>query len=204
MTNRKKILIAGISSDIGFALAEHWLKKGYSVFGTFRNRTARIDTLSSSLGGLIYCDFNNNASITDCITELKKIAHGWDSLVICPATMLPILPFESVDIEEWIESFSLNFLSIVQFMHGALQFRSQVGRPAVINFAGGGSNSAPKNVSAYVSAKIALTKLTELLAEENKMVNFTILGPGWVNTKIHTEMLGSSNVSNLQIIETKR
>jgi NAD(P)-dependent dehydrogenase (short-subunit alcohol dehydrogenase family) len=204
MANAKKILIAGIGSDIGCALAEHWLKQGHSVVGTFRNKTAKIEALSENLEGLSYCNFKDKESITNCLGELKELAHGWDALVVCPATMLPISSFEKADIEAWIESFSLNFLSIARFMHGALQFKSHVGKPVVINFAGGGSNSAPHNVSAYVSAKIALTKLTELLAAENTMVKFTILGPGWVKTKIHNEMLGSPDASDIQISETKR
>ena len=204
MANAKKILIAGIGSDIGYALAEHWLKQGHSVVGTFRNKTAKIEALFSKLDGQSYCNFKDKESIKNCLCELKELAHGWDALVVCPATMLPISSFETADIEAWIESFSLNFLSIARFMHGALQFKSQLGKPVVINFAGGGSNSAPHNVSAYVSAKIALTKLTELLAAENNMVSFTILGPGWVETKIHNEMLGSLNASNMQILETKR
>ena len=204
MVNAKKILIAGIGSDIGCALAEHWLRQGHSVVGTFRNKTAKIEALSSKLKGLSYCDFKDDASISSSLGELTALAQGWDALVICPATMLPISLFEEADIDTWINSFSLNFLSPVRFMHGALQFKSKRGQPVVINFAGGGSNSAPHNVSAYVSAKIALTKMTELMAEENPFVNFTILGPGWVKTKIHDEMLGSPNASDIQISETRR
>jgi len=204
MANAKKILIAGIGSDIGFALAEYWLKQGHRVVGTFRERTVKIESFSSKLEGLSYCDFNDKKSISNCLSELGKVAHGWDALVVCPATMEPISLFEKTDIDAWIDSFSLNFLSIARFMHGALQFKSKVGRPAVINFAGGGSNSAPQNLSAYVCAKIALTKLTELLAAENLTVNFTILGPGWVKTKIHDEMLAASGASDMQISETKR
>ena len=43
MAKAKKILIAGIGSDIGCALAERWLRKGHGVAGTFLNKTAKIE-----------------------------------------------------------------------------------------------------------------------------------------------------------------
>ena len=204
MARRKKILIAGISSDIGLALAEHWSVQGHNVVGTFRTKTKELDVLSKKLVDLVRCDFSNKKSILDCLSELEKRANGWDALVICPASMLPIASFEQSDIDFWVDSFSLNFLSIVRFIHGALCFRSRLGTPLVLNFAGGGSNSAPQNLSSYVSSKVALTKFTELLAAEIPSVNFAILGPGWVKTKIHNELLESSGASEKQVSETRR
>lgn len=204
MASQRKILIAGISSDIGFALAEHWSSHGHHVVGTFRNKSSKLDALSPKLRGLYHCDFKVKKSITDCLKNLRKEAHGWDALVVCPATMLPIAPFEKTDIDTWMESFSINFLSIVQLLHGALQFRSSSIKPVVINFAGGGSNNAPHNLSAYVSSKIALVKLTELLAAENPEVNFSIVGPGWIKTKIHNEMLFAPFANDDQLLETRR
>lgn len=204
MATQKKILIAGVSSDIGFSLAEYWLSLGHQVVGTFRNNSPKLAALSPKLGGLYHCDLKVKKSITNCIKKLRKEAHGWDALVVCPATMLPIAPFEKTDIDTWMESFSINFLSIVQLLHGALQFRSSSGKPVVINFAGAGSNNAPHNLSAYVSSKIALVKLTELLAAENPDVNFSILGPGWIKTKIHNEMLFAPFANDDQLLETRR
>ena len=76
--------------------------------------------------------------------------------------------------------------------------------PQVLFFAGGGTNSAPRNYSAYTLSKISLIKLVELLHEENDDITFSILGPGWVNTKIHNQSL-SPDLSNLDSYhETKR
>ena len=204
MLDSKNIIIAGISSDIGLALADYWAKRGHNVFGTYRKQTAELQALSSRLAGLAHCDFASNGSIDESLRDLSGLVDEWDALVICPATMVPIAPFELCDIDEWSGSFSVNFLSAARFMHGALQFRSKSGKPLVLNFAGGGSNSAPENVSAYVSSKIALTKLTELLAAECPSVDFAILGPGWVKTKIHDEMLASNSATDKQKAETKR
>ena len=61
--------------------------------------------------------------------------------------------------------------------------------PTVLFFAGGGVNSAPINYTAYTVSKIALIKMVELLAAELPEIKFVIVGPGWVNTKIHNTIL---------------
>ena len=61
--------------------------------------------------------------------------------------------------------------------------------PCVLFFAGGGTNAATANYSAYTISKIALIKMCELLDAEIPDVRFTIVGPGWVRTKIHQATL---------------
>ena len=201
---RKRIIIAGITSDIGCSLGKFWVDQSHEVIGTYRNLPRDTASLPIQSKRLLHCDFSDNATIDLCIEKLKSTGDQWDALVICPATMTPISPFASCDIDDWVKAFSLNFLGAVRFMHGAMKFRSKFGSPIILNFAGGGTNNAPKNVSAYVSSKIALIKLTELLANENPDMRFSILGPGWVKTKIHEEMLQSQDASSAQIAETKR
>jgi NAD(P)-dependent dehydrogenase (short-subunit alcohol dehydrogenase family) len=55
----------------------------------------------------------------------------------------------------------------------------------VLLFAGGGTNDAPLNYSAYTISKIALIKMCELLDAEIPDTRFVIVGPGVVQTKIH-------------------
>ena len=67
---------------------------------------------------------------------------------------------------------------------------------SVIFFAGGGTNNAVLGYSAYVLSKIALIKMCELLDAEIAQVKFTIVGPGWINTKIHNETLMAGEQEN--------
>jgi NAD(P)-dependent dehydrogenase (short-subunit alcohol dehydrogenase family) len=76
--------------------------------------------------------------------------------------------------------------------------------PRVIFFAGGGTNSAPKYYSAYILPKISLIKLVELLNEEIQTVCFSIIGPGWVKTRIHEQSLEPGLESLDSFNETKR
>jgi hypothetical protein len=74
----------------------------------------------------------------------------------------------------------------------------------VILWAGGGVNNATKYYSAYTVSKIAQIKITELLNHELKNVSFTILGPGWVKTKIHKQTLNNPKNARENFIRTKK
>ena len=60
----------------------------------------------------------------------------------------------------------------------------------ILFFAGGGTNNAVKYYSSYTLSKILLIKFAELLDYEEK-IDISILGPGWINTKIHEATLKS-------------
>ena len=60
---------------------------------------------------------------------------------------------------------------------------------SILTWAGPATNNANKYYSAYTLSKIALIKSMELLDHEIKNCKFTILGPGWVKTKIHNTTL---------------
>ena len=92
---------------------------------------------------------------------------------------------------EWEESLKVNFISQLHIIHQLLPTRhtqTALG-PIVLLFAGGGTNSAPKNYSAYTISKIALIKMCELLDAEIPDTRFAVVGPGWVKTKIHGNTL---------------
>ena len=76
-------------------------------------------------------------------------------------------------------------------------------------FAGGGTNSAPTRYSAYTVSKIACIKMCEILDAEIQDTVFTILGPGWVDTKIHSatlragvESAGKNYLRTIEVIES--
>jgi NAD(P)-dependent dehydrogenase (short-subunit alcohol dehydrogenase family) len=81
--------------------------------------------------------------------------------------------------------------------------KSKIG-PVVIFFAGGGTNSSTVGFSAYTISKIALIKMTELLDAELPQIRFVIIGPGWVETKIHNQTLSNSQSPINILEETKR
>ncbi|WP_076416964.1 SDR family NAD(P)-dependent oxidoreductase [Colwellia sp. UCD-KL20] len=183
-----KIIIISASSDIGYELCKHWIAQGHEVRATYRNLSSNLASLTSNKLSLLHCDLSSQESIERATLTLSEFSD-WDQLVVCPGTMLPIGSFENINFKEWQDSFQINLFAQMQLTHSLLPSRNKTGNTGVIFFAGGGTNSAPINFSAYTLSKVTLIKACELLNEEMNDCKFTILGPGWVKTKIHQETL---------------
>jgi len=187
----RSAIIISASSDIGNAISRRWLARGWDVFGTYRTRSQSVDKLLSHGAKLIYCDLLNPISIRDACSNLRTLCPEWDALVMCSGTQGPVGLFTECNFDEWEESIRVNFTSQMRLVHELLPSRrveSALG-PCVLLFAGGGTNNAPVNYSAYIVSKIALIKMCELLDAEISDTRFVIVGPGWVKTKIHSSTL---------------
>jgi len=203
---KKKVFILSISSDIGFELANHWIDKGYDVQGTYKTPSEKCKSLKKRGAKLFYLDIKNRSKIQ---TFLKKNKPFWNWLIFATGTQDPVGSFTSVKSTEWVSSVEINFVNQFFFLKEILKFRSKK-NSRVLFFAGGGTNNATINYSAYTISKIASTKMCELLAAEIKDTIFSILGPGWVNTKIHKSTLtnkikaGKNYFRTLKMLKDKK
>jgi len=189
----RSAIIISVSSDIGMAMSRRWLARGWNVFGTYRTKSQAVDELDRQGVKLVCCDLSDDESIRNACSSLRALCPQWDVLVMCPGTQEPVGPFIEGNFDEWEESVKTNFTSQMRVIHELLTSRrvNSVLGPCVLLFAGGGTNSAPVNYSAYIISKIALIKMCELLDAEIPDTRFVIVGPGWVKTKIHNATLSA-------------
>jgi NAD(P)-dependent dehydrogenase (short-subunit alcohol dehydrogenase family) len=185
--SRRKAIIISISSDIGYALTQKMQADGWDLWGTYRTASAQTEALAASGVTLVKCDLTQPGDIEAAVGALTASVGTWDALIIAPGAQEPIGLFHETSFAEWTAGMNLNFTTQLQIMHGLLPSRNITGveGPIVMFFAGGGTNNAPIRYSAYTISKIALIKMCELLQAELPEVRFTIVGPGWVKTKIH-------------------
>lgn len=192
----KRIIISA-SSDIGLALGHHWLSQGHEVLGTYRTWTEALDELERAGAKLAYCDVDHDASVKQACAQLLTLGNGWETLVIAAGLQDPVGPFLECDFHEWERSVRVNFVGQMRIIHALAPGRDKgcpMG-PIVLLFAGGGTNSATPNYSAYTVSKIGLIKTCELLDAEITDLRITILGPGWVKTKFHSSTLNAKERS---------
>ena len=191
----KYIFIAG-ASDIGEEIINSLSKSKNKIIYTYRNSKLKKN-------------HNINAHKLDIADrdEIKnfvknKDLKNWDQLTVLPATQKPIGLFNKNDPEEWVSSIDLNFTNQMYLVRKLLPLRNKKKIKSIIFWAGGGTNNSTKNYSAYTVSKIAQIKMAELLNHEINDIKVSIIGPGFVRTKIHNETLASIN--NEHYIETKR
>lgn len=207
---KKTIIILSASSDIGSALCQRWVERGWNVLGTYRTDSVKTDELRQINVRLVKCDARDNVSINEACAELNSLCGAWDALVACIGDLEPIGHFGKVDFDDWETSLKVNFTSQLRFVHQMLPSCCSDSElePGVVFFAGPGTNNAPENYSAYTISKISLIKMCEILDVENPKIRFSIIGPGWVKTKIHSstveagkEMAGDNFQKTLDMFE---
>ena len=187
--NKRVIFIISITSDIGTALAERYAKKGYKIIGTYRS-TNNLDKLKKIPNShLFYCDLSNKTSVRNFIEEYKKLGVEWDTFISCPGTQKPIGNFFNCDFDKWSNSIHINAIEQLRVLHELYLLRNKNKISNVVFFAGGGTNNAFPNYSAYTVSKIMLIKMCELIDSETKSLNTFIIGPGMTKTKMHYETL---------------
>jgi len=188
---KKKIrIILSISSDIGYYLAKDWLKKNFFVIGTYRKKTNKVNELEALGAQTFFCDIRKNKSIDMVSKKITKFGN-WNTIVLAAGDQNPIGKILDLNFNDFENSIKINFTNQMRFLKNLLKKRDNKStkNPSVLFFAGGGTNNATTNYMAYTLSKIASIKAVELLDAEVKDTKFTILGPGWVKTKIHTSTI---------------
>ena len=191
----KAAVVISASSDIGTAMSRRWLARDWPVIGTYRTPSATAEELSRLGMAMVCCDLSDRTSVRSACHVLREACPAWDVLVLCPGSQEPVGPFEACDFEEWEASVRVNFTAQMRIVHELLPCRTTRphSSPCVLFFAGGGTNNATVNYSAYTVSKIALIKMCELLDAEIDDARFVIVGPGWVKTKIHAATLRAAD-----------
>lgn len=187
----RSVVILGIGADIGRELAERYLRDGATVFGTYRTR-AHLGALDGDPRvRLVQCDLSDRDSVARAGAELVALQPQWDLFVGIAGTMEPIGPFLELDLDDWERNLQVNCFSQLRLLQALWPQRRQGGLVHAMFSAGGGTNNPFTNYSAYCISKILLIKMCELLDDEIPELNAFIIGPGFVQTKIHRETLSA-------------
>jgi NAD(P)-dependent dehydrogenase (short-subunit alcohol dehydrogenase family) len=114
-----------------------------------------------------------------------------DILVNAAGIQAPIGPFHTVDFRDWAYNLNVNLLGPVLCAKTFLPDLMKKGSGKIINFAGGGATSPRPNFSAYGTAKTAVVRFTESLAEELRPFNIQVnaVSPGVIRTRMIEEIL---------------
>jgi NAD(P)-dependent dehydrogenase (short-subunit alcohol dehydrogenase family) len=196
------VFILSVSSDIGEQLALDYLRRGWSVAGTFRTSLPESLREHERFSGL-RCD----AVSSECgalISEFMRArAIRWDIFISCIGQLAPVGPFFECDFESWAHSVETNGVAQLRALHAAHPFRQKARVCHVVFFAGGGTNNPFRHYSAYCLGKIALIKMCELLDDENPDLNVFIVGTGWVRTKIHEQTLAAGPLAGDSYAKTR-
>jgi len=185
----KKIIILSVNSEIGSSVALDFIKKKNSVIGTYNNKTKIINELKKKGVVLYKLDLKNKKKVDMVAKKILSKSKNWDYLVSATGSLEPISSILKSNIDKWESSIYINCLGQIRFLKNLLIKNKK--KRKILFFAGGGTNNAIKNYSAYTLSKILLIKFVELLDFEEKLINVGILGPGYIETKLHKKKINN-------------
>ena len=180
----KKIIILSVSSDIAFKVAEHFIKKKFEIIGTYKTQSNKIKKLKL-LGVKLYkLDLENKKKIDQVTKKICKFSNNkWDYFISFAGKLDPVEKIIKSSSNIWEKSIYINSLGQIRFLKKILHKNNK--KRKILFFSGSGTNGPKIDLSAYTLSKILLIKFVELLDSEEKLLTTCILGPGFIDTKIH-------------------
>ncbi|HCU0893296.1 TPA: oxidoreductase [Serratia marcescens] len=185
MASAKTILITGVSSGFGQALAREALAVGHRVIGTVRNSEAlqafgALDT-QRAFGYLL--DVTDVERIDEVVGEIESAVGPIDVLVNNAGYGHEGILEES-PLAELRRQFDVNVFGAVAMIKAALPGMRQRRRGHIINITSMGSFITLPGISYYCGSKFALEGISEALSQELTPFNLhvTAVAPGSFRT----------------------
>ncbi|MEI5996361.1 oxidoreductase [Paraburkholderia bengalensis] len=181
----KTILITGVSSGFGRALAQEALASGHTVVGTVRSSQAKRDFESlsarSAFGRIL--DVTDFDAIDGVVSEIEASVGPIDVLVNNAGYGHEGVMEES-PLSEMRRQFDVNVFGAVAMMKAVLPFMRTRRRGHILNITSMGGFITMPGIAYYCGSKFALEGISEALSQEVKHLGIavTAVAPGSFRT----------------------
>ncbi|MEO8527759.1 MAG: SDR family oxidoreductase [Pseudolysinimonas sp.] len=180
---RRRVIVTGAGRGIGLAIARAFAEAGAEVVAVSRRSTDEIEGLVSTTATTFLA---LDLASPDAATALAAAAGPVDVLVnnVGLATARPS-GFLSITDDEWMTSFTLNFLSAMRTTRAVLP--GMLGRPGanIVNIASVNAELPDPAVIDYSAAKAALASFGKSLSQEyGGRIRVNWINPGPVATDL--------------------
>jgi len=181
MTKRSPVvLVTGVSSGIGRAVADAFAAKGFEVFGTSRNpqRTAPVAGVE-----LVQLDVTDDASVAAAVSTVVQRAGRID-IVVNNAGAGVFGAAEETSIAQAQQLFETNFFGLVRLTREVLPYLRAQRSGRIINIGSVLGFLPSPYGSLYAASKHAVEGYSESLDHETRDfgVRVAVVEPGYTNT----------------------
>ncbi|QQC67071.1 oxidoreductase [Paraburkholderia ginsengisoli] len=185
MASSKTLLITGVSSGFGRALAQEALAVGHKVVGTVRSAQAKreFESLSEHAAWGRVLDVTDFDAIDGVVAEIEADIGPIDVLVNNAGYGHEGIMEES-PLSEMRQQFDVNVFGAVAMMKAVLPFMRQRRRGHILNITSMGGYITMPGIAYYCGSKFALEGISEALGKEVKPfgIAVTALAPGSFRT----------------------
>lgn len=199
MTSAKTILITGVSSGFGRALAQEALAAGHKVIGTVRNREAQqaFEALDAQRAFGRLLDVTDVERIDKAVAEISSAFGPVDVLVNNAGYGYEGILEES-PLAEMRRQFDVNVFGAVAMIKAVLPGMRERRSGHIINITSMGGFITMPGIAYYCGSKFALEGISETLSKELAPFNIqvTAVAPG----SFRTDWAGRSMVRSTRSI----
>ena len=185
MASSKILLITGVSSGFGRALAGEALAAGHKVVGTVRSAEAKRDfeSLSATVAFGRVLDVTDFDAIDGIVAEIEATVGPVDVLVNNAGYGHEGVMEES-PLSEMRRQFDVNVFGAVAMMKAVLPFMRERRRGHILNITSMGGHITMPGITYYCGSKFALEGISEALGKEVKSfgIAVTAVAPGSFRT----------------------
>jgi NAD(P)-dependent dehydrogenase (short-subunit alcohol dehydrogenase family) len=199
MSSTKTILITGVSSGFGSALAQYALNAGHTVVGTVRGEEARqaFEKLDSNRAHGRLLDVTRIETILKLIADVESDIGPIDVLINNAGYGHEGILEES-SLEEMRHQFDVNVFGPVAMIKAVLPYMRNRRSGHVVNITSMGGYITMPGIAYYCGSKFALEGISEVLGKEVKDlgIHVTAVAPG----SHRTDWAGRSMVRSARTI----
>jgi NAD(P)-dependent dehydrogenase (short-subunit alcohol dehydrogenase family) len=185
MASSKILLITGVSSGFGRALAQEALAAGHKVVGTVRSAQAKLDFESLSAGAAFgrVLDVTDFDAIDGIVAEIEATVGPVDVLVNNAGYGHEGVMEES-PLSEMRRQFEVNVFGAVAMIKAVLPSMRERRRGHILNITSMGGYITMPGITYYCGSKFALEGISEALGKEVKPfgIAVTAVAPGSFRT----------------------
>jgi benzil reductase ((S)-benzoin forming) len=181
---RMSILITGVSSGIGHALALHYLDEGEKVVGL--SRRPPVDLLVH--GGFAWreLDLGQLDAIPGVIGGLVRLGSHFELVVLNAGLLGRIQDLDTTSIADLHQIMDVNVWSNKVLLESL--WRRDASIDQVVAISSGAAVKGHRGWGGYAVSKAALNMLMQVYAAEHSEVHFSALAPGLVDTAMQEYM----------------
>lgn len=193
MASMKHVVITGVSSGLGRAMAVGFSALGWAVSG-FGRDAAALESLADEIGQdhpLHPCDVTDPDAVqTFAIAVLDRFGAP-DLLVNNAALINRNAPLWEVPPDEFSRVIDVNLKGVHHVIRAFLPAMIRRGKGVVVNFSSGWGRSSSPEVAPYCASKWGIEGLTAALAQELPGgLAALALNPGIINTRMLRSCFG--------------
>jgi NAD(P)-dependent dehydrogenase (short-subunit alcohol dehydrogenase family) len=195
----KNILLTGASRGLGRAIAQTLWQNGANLMLIARSDDA-LQSLCDELmtnaeaeqrAYLFAADLAKSDAVPNILQVARCVWDRIDVLINNAATLGPIGKAWENDWDAWQMALRVDLLAPIELCRACVLWMLEKRRGKIINLSGGGATSPRPNFSAYATAKAAVVRFSETLADEVRAANIQVncIAPGAMNTEMTEAVL---------------